>query len=139
MEQCSKTHNLCVWIKGFGINFHYFPMNIFIGSRDNDTFMAIMALPNEWLSLFGVKKPLKAQNTTSWNTPCVTTKCTLAADAFKRVPHCYYPGFSKGRGMVESLPAISKSDLSSSQFPKKLPTNVKGWSQLGHINGSIPV
>ncbi len=82
-------HNLRVWIKGFGIYFHYFSMNVLIGSRDNDPFVAIMALPNEWLCFFYAKKPLKAQNTTSWNTPRVTTKCTLAVDAFKRVPHGY--------------------------------------------------
>jgi hypothetical protein len=42
-----------------------------------------MTFPNEWLSLFDGEKPLKAQNTTSWNTPYVNTKCTLAADPFE--------------------------------------------------------
>ena len=58
-------------------------MNIFMGSRDNYSFMTIMALPNEWLALFDFKESLKAQNTTSWNTPHMTTECTLAADSFK--------------------------------------------------------
>ena len=40
MGQPRKTHNLCVRIKGFGINFHYFPMNVLIGSGDNHTFLA---------------------------------------------------------------------------------------------------
>ena len=132
-------HNLCVWIKGFGINFHYLPMNVLIGSRDNHPFMAIMALPDKGLSLFDFEKAFKAQNTTSWNTPCVTTKCTLAADPFEWYPHGYYPGRSKAGGMVESLPAISKRYLSSFQFPKKVPTKVRGLSQSGHSNGSIPV
>jgi hypothetical protein len=30
--------NLFVWIKDFGIEFHYFPVNVLIGSRDNGTF-----------------------------------------------------------------------------------------------------
>ena len=104
-------------------------MNVLIGSRDNHTFMAIMALPDKGLSLFDFEKPLKAQNTTSWNTPCVTTKCTLAADPFEWYPHGYYPGRSRAGGIVESLPAISKSDLSSFPFPKKVPTKVRGLSQ----------
>ena len=49
MAWWSKTHNFCVWIKGFGINFQCFCMNVLIGSRDNHCLMAIMALPNEWL------------------------------------------------------------------------------------------
>ena len=59
-------------------------MNIFIGSRDNHAFMAIMpawaclhadrALPNKGLSLSDAQKPLKAQNTWSWNMPYMTTK-----------------------------------------------------------------
>jgi hypothetical protein len=82
-----KTHNFCVWIKGFGINSYEFSMNVLIGSGDNYSFVAIMTFPNEWLSLFDGEKPLKAQNTTSWNTPYVTTKCTLAADPFEWYPH----------------------------------------------------
>jgi len=54
-----KRITLC-WIKGFGINFQCFSMNAFIGSRDNHSLMAIMALPNEWLTFFDVKKSLKA-------------------------------------------------------------------------------
>jgi len=86
-------------------------MNVLIGCRDNHSFppaspererwragMAIMALPNEWLSLFDVKKSLKAQNTPSRNTPRVTTKCTLAADVFKRVPHYINLGAIKHKG-----------------------------------------
>ena len=64
-------------------------MDVLIGARDNHTFMAIMALPDEWLSLFDVEKLLKAQNTPSWDTPRMTTKCALAADAFKKIEHCY--------------------------------------------------
>jgi len=82
-------------------------MNVLIGFRDNHTFMAIMALPDKGLSLFDFEKLLKPQNTASWNTPCLTTKCTLAADPFEWYPHGYYPGRSKAGGMVESLPAIS--------------------------------
>ena len=41
-----KTYNFSVWIKVFGINFHYLSMNIFIGSGDNHPLVAIMALPN---------------------------------------------------------------------------------------------
>ena len=29
-------HNIFVWIKAFGINFHYFPINFFGGSGDKD-------------------------------------------------------------------------------------------------------
>ncbi len=61
----SKTDNLSVWIKGFRVNFHYFSINILIGSRDNDAFMTIMTLPNARLSLFDIKEPFKTQNTTS--------------------------------------------------------------------------
>jgi hypothetical protein len=64
-----KTHNFGVWIKVFGINSYEFSMNILIGSEDNDSSMAIMTLPNEWLSLFDAEKPLKAHHTTSWPTP----------------------------------------------------------------------
>ena len=80
-------HNFCVWIKGSGINTDYFAMNVFISSGDNHSFMAIMAFPNKGLSLFDFEKPLKAQNTTAWNTPHRTTKSTFTADAFKKVPH----------------------------------------------------
>ena len=38
-----KTYNFSVRIKVLGINFHYLSMNIFIGSGDNHSFMAIMA------------------------------------------------------------------------------------------------
>jgi len=62
-------------------------MNVLIGFRDNYTFMAIMALPEKDLSLFDFEKAFKAQNATSWNTPRVTTKCTLAADPFESYPH----------------------------------------------------
>jgi len=44
-------------------------------------------------------------------------------------PRRGYPGRSKAGGMVESLPAISKSDLSSFRFPNRLPTKVRGLSQ----------
>jgi len=84
-------------------------MNVLIGFRDNHTFppaspererwragMAIMpacalhadrALPDKGLSLFDFEKLLKPQNTASWNTPCLSTKCTLAADPFEWYPH----------------------------------------------------
>jgi len=55
-----KTYNFSVRIKVFGINFHSLSMNIFIGSWDNHSFMAIMAFPNERLSFFDVKELLKA-------------------------------------------------------------------------------
>ena len=41
-----KTHNFSVWI-----NFNCFSMNVYIGARDNCPFVAIVAFPNEWLSL----------------------------------------------------------------------------------------
>jgi len=74
-----KAHNFCVWIKGVGINSYEFYMNVLIGSGDNSSFVAIMAFPNQALSLLDGEKPLKAQNATSWDTPSVTTKCTLAS------------------------------------------------------------
>ena len=57
-------------------------MNVDVDAGDNHPFVAIMALPNERLSFFDVKELLKAQNTTSRNTPYMTTKCALATDAF---------------------------------------------------------
>jgi len=74
-----KAHDFCVWIKGFGINSYRFSMNVLIGSGDDYSFVAIMASPNEALSLLDGEKPLKAQNATSWDTPYVTTKPTLAS------------------------------------------------------------
>jgi hypothetical protein len=35
-------------------------MNVLIGSRDNHTFMAIMALPDKGLSLFDFEKAFRA-------------------------------------------------------------------------------
>ena len=77
-----KTHNFFVWIKGFGINTYEFSMNVLIGSGDNNSFVAIMTFRNEWLSLFDGKKPLKAQNTASWNTPYVTTNIPVLSIPF---------------------------------------------------------
>lgn len=62
-------------------------MNVLIGPRDKHSLMAIMAFPNERLSLFDVENPLETQNSTWWDTPHMTTKCTLTADAFKGAPH----------------------------------------------------
>ena len=107
MEQWLKPNNPRVWIKCSGINFYYFSMNILIGTRDDNAFMAIMAFPNKGLAFFDFEKPLKAQNTSSWNSPCMSTKCALATDSFKRVPHDDQPGFIKGGAMLESLPALS--------------------------------
>jgi len=84
-------------------------MNILVGFRDNDTFMAIMAFPNKGLSFFNFLKALKAQNTSSCNTPYVTTKCTLATDAFKKdTILLFQPGSSKAEGIAESALAVSK-------------------------------
>jgi hypothetical protein len=41
-------------------------MDVLIGCRDNHSLMAIMALPDEWLNLFDIKKSLKAHNTLFW-------------------------------------------------------------------------
>jgi hypothetical protein len=41
-------------------------MNVLISTRDNHPFVAIMAFPDKWLSLFDVEKLFKAQDTTSW-------------------------------------------------------------------------
>ena len=62
----SKTHNFSVWIKVFGINFHCFSINAHINTRDDHRFVAIMAFPDKWLSLFDVEKLFKAHDTTSW-------------------------------------------------------------------------
>ena len=84
-------------------------MNILINTRDNHPFMAIMAFPDKWLSLFDVEKLFKAQNTTPWNTPGFITKGALAADWFKRVVHDAYPGRNKAAAIVGFLPAFSNS------------------------------
>jgi len=62
-------------------------MDIFIGSRYYYAFMAIMAFPYEWVSLFDLEKLLKAQNAMSGDAPNMFTKCTLATDPVKRIPH----------------------------------------------------
>ena len=41
-------------------------MNALISTRDDHPFVAIMAFPDKWLSLFDVEKLFKAQDTTSW-------------------------------------------------------------------------
>ena len=41
-------------------------MNVYIDARDNRSFVAIVAFPNEWLSFFNVEKFLKTQDTVSW-------------------------------------------------------------------------
>ena len=66
LESWSKTHNFSVWIKVIGINFYCFSMKVLINTWDYHSFMAIMAFPDKWLSLFDVEKLFKAQNTTSW-------------------------------------------------------------------------
>jgi hypothetical protein len=43
-----------------GINCYDFSMNIFVGSRDYSAIRAIQASPYEWVSLFDIKKLLKA-------------------------------------------------------------------------------
>jgi hypothetical protein len=68
-------------------------MNIFVGSRDYYTIVAIMAFPYKWLSLFDLKILLKAQNAMSGDTPNMATKCTLATDSIKRIPHYLLTGF----------------------------------------------
>ena len=81
-------------------------MNVFISIRDNHPLVAIMALPDKWLSLFDVEKLFKAQDTTSWDTPCLITKGALATDSFKRVEHDAYPGRNKAAAIVAFLPAF---------------------------------
>jgi hypothetical protein len=54
-------------------------MNALISTRDDHPFVAIMAFPDKWLSLFDVEKLFKAQKTTSWNTPGFITKGALAS------------------------------------------------------------
>jgi len=82
-------------------------MNVLISTRDNHPFVAIMAFPDKWLSLFDVEKLFKAQDTTSGDTPCFITKGALATDSFKRVEHDGYPGRNKAAAIVASLPAFS--------------------------------
>ena len=89
------------------INFYSFSMNVDIDARDNHPFVAIMAFPDKWLSLFDVEKLFKAQDTTSWDTPCLITKGALATDTFKRVEHDAYPGRNKAAAIVASLPAFT--------------------------------
>ncbi len=55
-----------VRLRRIGINFHCFSMNAHISTRDDHPFVAIMAFPDKWLSLFDVEKLFKAQDTTSW-------------------------------------------------------------------------
>jgi len=76
-----KSHDFGIGIKGFRVNFDCFTINVDIWSRDNHPLMTIMAFPDKWLSLFDTEDLLEAQNPASWDTPCVTTKCTLTADA----------------------------------------------------------
>ena len=82
-------------------------MNALISTRDDHPFMAIMAFPDKWLSLFDVEKLFKAQDATSWDTPRFITKGALAADSFKRIEHDGYPGRNKAAAIVASLPAFS--------------------------------
>ena len=82
-------------------------MNVLISTWDNHPFVAIMAFPDKWLSLFDVEKLFKAQNTTSWDTPSFITKGALATDSFKRVEHDGYPGRNKAAAILASLPAFS--------------------------------
>ena len=82
-------------------------MNVDIDARDNHPFVAIMAFPDKWLSLFDVEKRFKAQDTVSWDTPCFITKAALATDSFKRVEHDGYPGRNKAAAIEASLPAFS--------------------------------
>jgi len=62
-------------------------MDIFIGSSNYYPFMAIMALPYKWVSLFDLKKLLKAQNAMSGDAPNMSTKCKLTTDSIERIPH----------------------------------------------------
>jgi hypothetical protein len=57
--------------------------------------------------LFDVEKLFKTQDTVSWDTPYLITKCTLATDSFKRVVHDGYPGRNKAAAMAASLPAFT--------------------------------
>ena len=41
-------------------------MNVDMDAKDNHPFVAIMAFPDKWLSLFDVEKLFKAQDTTPW-------------------------------------------------------------------------
>ena len=82
-------------------------MNALISTRDDHPFVAIMAFPDKWLSLFDVEKLFKAQDTASWDTPCLITKGALATDTFKRVEHDAYPGRNKAAAIVASLPAFT--------------------------------
>ena len=70
-------------------------MNAHISTRDDHPFVAIMAFPDKWLSVFDVEKLFKAQDTVSWDTPCFITKAALATDSFKGVEHDAYPGRNK--------------------------------------------
>lgn len=82
-------------------------MNVLISTRDDHPFVAIMAFPDKWLSLFDVEKLFKAQDTTSGDTPCFITKGALATDSFKGVEHDAYPGRNKAAAIEASLPAFS--------------------------------
>ena len=93
-----KSHDFCVGIQSHRVNFHYFTVNVHIGAGDNHPLMAIMALPYERLSSFDAKELLEAQNPASRDAPCMTTKLTLAADAFEWIPHVFTPAATKMRG-----------------------------------------
>jgi hypothetical protein len=62
-------------------------MDVFIGTKDYGTFVAIMALPYKWVSLFDFEKLLKTQDAMFGDTPNMATKCTLAKNSIKRIPH----------------------------------------------------
>jgi hypothetical protein len=89
------------------MNFHYFSINALVSTLDDHPFVAIMAFPDQWLSLFDVANLFKAQDTTSWDTPCLITIGALATDTFKRVEHDAYSGRNKAAAIVASLPAFT--------------------------------
>ena len=87
LEYWLEPHDFCIWIKTFRINCYDFSMDIFIGSSNYYPIMAIMAFLYKWVSLFDLKKLLKAQNAMSGDAPNMSTKCTLTTDSIKRIAH----------------------------------------------------
>lgn len=101
MECWSEAYNFCVRIKDFGVNIHCFTISVLVGSGDNYPLMTIMSLPNKRLSFFDTEKPLKAHNTSWWNTPCMATKCRLATPSFIRM---HYLALQRGCQMISPNP-----------------------------------
>jgi hypothetical protein len=60
-----KSHDFCVEIQGFRVNFHHFTVDVHVWAGDDHPLMAMMALPHERLPFFDAEDPLEAQNPAS--------------------------------------------------------------------------